>query len=235
MNKLVLLLLAALCACAKTESDSILTRGMHASFEARANDGTTTVSATLFQGEPIQLIFIELTGDDQLIAWHGNDDKVMNEVELLNVVSHHATFPNDEEGDVFEIELRRTVDGGAPMSTTTLPAKFELDPVPASASRAANLQLTWAPAGSSDRMAWKLEGDCIELASGSINGDPGSVTIAANTIRKRMPQEGTTIPDSCNARLEVTRTRAGDVDPAFGRGGSFDGVQVRTATFTTAP
>lgn len=232
MKKLVLLVLV-FGACAKTESDSILTSGMHASIAAVSDGSTTKVTTTLFQGQPLQLIFIELTGDDQLIAWHGEESKVMTETELLNVVGHHATFAAGAEGDEFEVELRRTVDDGAPSSIATLPAAFTMDPPPASASRGGDLTLTWSPGGSTDRMEWSADGDCIEPSSGTITADAGTITIAAGAIQKRMNQQQ--VPDSCIATLHVDRKREGSVDPAYGKGGTFFGIQRRTVTFTTTP
>src|SRR4051812_41614430 len=92
--------------CTTVESDNILTSGMYADLSARATgDGTTSVSATLFLGNPINLDFVDLTGGDQLRAIHNDQIKVMSETVVLNVVGHNALFQGDAEGDQFAIDF----------------------------------------------------------------------------------------------------------------------------------
>lgn len=230
--KLGFLALLPLTACTTTESDNILTRGMYASIEATADgDGTTTVSASLFLGPPSDLIFIDLVAGDQLIAHHGGQSKNMTEIIILNIVSHTATFAGDDEDAEFDIEFRRDVDPGAPSSLVTLPAPFTLGIVPPSVSRGADFGVNWT-GSSPDPMRWSANGSCIQAASGTIAGDPGSVTMPAGTFRKA---PGMNIPDSCEVTVTVTRERDGDVDRAFGEGGTATGIQTRSVTFTSTP
>jgi hypothetical protein len=44
---------------------------------------------------------------------------------------------------------------------------------------------------------------------------------------------GTTIADTCEMTLTVTRSRAGTLDPGFGKGGVIEGLQVREVMLTT--
>jgi hypothetical protein len=217
--------------CAKTDSDDILTRGMYADIKDTSDGASTTVSATLYQGPPHELVFIELTGDDQLIAKHGTQSKVMSETQVLNVVSHHATFTSGNENDAFDVEFRRIVDDGAPKSTATLPAGFTIAMPPSSVSRAGTLPIDWSPSGTADAMSWSAEGSCIETASGSINGDPGNLVIAASTLKLRMNTQET----QCNVTVRIDRRREGSVDPAFEKGGESHGVQRRSFSFTSTP
>lgn len=227
------LLVILLVGCAKTESDDILTSGIYAQISATAlGDGTTTVSATLFVGNPINFNYVELAGDDQLIASHGTEDQVMVERELFNTVAHEATLQGDAEGDAFEVAFVRTIDAGAPRSVATLPAPFMLVSRPATVSRADALTVTWSPIGTSDAMSWRVEGDCIEREEGPITGDPGTVTIPANTIK---PRAGQGTPTECAMTLSIARTRAGTLDPAYGKGGIISGTQRRLASITTTP
>lgn len=229
----LLALCVATAACTTTESDNILTRGMYASIEARAEgNGSTTVSTSLFLGPPSDLIFIDLVAGDQLIAHHGDEFKTMTEIIFLNIVSHTATFQGDLEDEEFEIEFRRRIDPGAPSSIVTLPAPFTLGNVPASASRNADFGVNWTGAGATvDPMRWSASGSCIESAAGAIPGDPGSVTMPAGTFRKL---SGQNVPDSCQVTVTITRERAGDVDRAF-EDGTATGVQRRSVTFTSTP
>jgi len=222
-------------ACQTTESDSVLTSGMYAQISATATGtGETTVSATLYLGDPSKLNFIDLEGDDQLIAHHESQSKVMSESILLNIVSHTATFPADNEGDTFEVEFQRDVDAGAPSTLVSLPAPFTLGTVPPNVSRAAAFGVNWTGPSLTpgDRMRWSAEGQCIELAGGAITGDPGSVTVPANTFKKKA---GDNVPDSCQVKVTVTRERDGDLDRAYGKGGTALGFQARSVTYTSTP
>jgi len=220
--------------CKTTESDDILTHGMYASISATADGtGSTTVSTSLFLGPPSDLIFVDLVGGDQLIAHNRDQAKVMTEQIVLNIVSHTATFSGDAKDERFEVEFRRRVDPGAPSSVVTLPAPFTIGTVPASASRAAAFGVNWTgDGGTTDKMRWSMDGSCIQTASGTITGDPGSVTMPAGTIQKA---PGTNVADSCQVRLTVVRERSGSVDPAFGEGGTATGTQTRSVLFTSTP
>jgi hypothetical protein len=227
------LMFATATACTTTESDNILTRGMYASMSATADGtGSTVVSASLYLGPPSDLVFIDLVAGDQLIAHHGSQGKVMSELILLNIVTHSATFPVDQADARFDVEFRRDVDPGAPSSTATLPAPFTLGTVPASVSRGAAFGVNWTGTASADPMRWSADGSCIEVAGGPIAGDPGSVTMPAGTFRKRA---GTNVADSCEVKVTITRERDGDLDRAFGEGGTIKGIQTRSVTFTSTP
>ena len=227
-----LALLALLVGCAKTASTDLLTHGMYAGITARATGtGTTTVTATLYVGDPINLNFVELTGDDQLVASHAGQDKVMNQVELLNIVSHQAVFQGDTAGGEYLVDFQRTVDPGAPNSVATLPPAFTLAAPPATTSRAAGLTLTWSPA-TSDTMSWSALGDCIDPASGSITPGTATLTIPGGTFKKKVGQQ---IADNCAVKLDVTRSTVGTLDPHYGKGGSVSGEQLREIGFTSTP
>jgi hypothetical protein len=232
MTKLCLLALLA-SGCAKIESSDLLTTGIYADLAARSTGmGTTAIYATLYVGSPSNLNFVELTGDDQLIASYGGQRTAMTQTELLNIVSHVAQLPTDADGAAFDIALERTVDAGAPMSHVTLPAKFTVAPAPATASRAAALTLSWSSSASADAMAWKATGACIGDAQGAITGDPGTVTIPAGAFVKRAGQN---IADTCTVSITVTRSRPGVLDPHYGKGGVVVGSQERTVMAMSTP
>lgn len=228
-----LILITALAGCSTTDSSDVLTSGIYAGITASApGNGSTQVSATLYLGNPINLNFVELTGDDKLVASHDGQEKVMLETEILNIVSHSVSFDTDNEGDEFSVAFDRTVDDGAPDSSVTLPAPFDITP-PASTSwsRQTAVSVDWSPV-STDAIRWEARGDCIEIASGTLDDDAGTLTIAANQIQKRMADG---VADTCPMTLTITRVRQGDLDPGYGKGGSIEGWQVRTLDLTTAP
>src|SRR5262245_31749331 len=125
---LTLSLTLTLGACEKHDSDNILTSGMYASMIVSAEgNGQTRVAATLFLGNPISLDFIELQGDDQLLAVSESVVKEMIETDILNIVSYSATFDGEAEGVEYSVQFFRTVDEGAPLSFVTLPAPFDIN------------------------------------------------------------------------------------------------------------
>lgn len=236
MTRLILLASISLSllttACTRTESEDILTSGMYAAMSATTTgNGTTTVSATLMLGNPIDLNFIDLTADDQLVALWNTQAKRMEETIILNIVAHSTTFQTGNEGDEFSVAFDRTVDGGAPNSFVALPAAFAFAAPPASASRAAPLSITYGPSGTSEAMRWRADGSCIDSAVGNLTGDPGVIELPANTFVKK--QNG--VETICPITFALERVRDGQLDPAFGKGGQILGVQSRTTTFSSTP
>jgi hypothetical protein len=235
MHKLYIVVALLGSGCSKSDSADILTSGMYASIAARADGtGQTQVSTELFIGNPLDLNFIQLTANDQLFVRHGTSDLVPMKEELLNIVSYTASFPTDAEGEQFEVVFQRTVDAGAPSSIVTLPAPFTLT-APTTGSRAAALTVTWAPSGKPDPITVTVDGSCLQSANIPVTGDPGTVTIAAGTLQKKVPAQNETVPDSCQATIHVQRSLKGTVDPHFGKGGDAAGTQNRTSMFTTSP
>ena len=223
-------LIALLAACGTTESSSLLTTGIAADMSAvTTGDGTTRVTAELFNGSPDQLIFVDLQPGDELVADVGGQSMTLAKTQLVTIISYDATFATGDQGDEFTVDFQRMVDDGAPASTVTLPAPFTIDPVAASSSRAAALTITYAPSGTSDPVGWQASGDCIEVATGAAASDSGSITIPAGMLTAN---SGST---SCMVTVSLTRERAGTLDPHFGKGGEIQGQQVRTAMTTSTP
>lgn len=228
------LVLGGLCVagCAKTESADLLTSGIYAAITARASgDGNTTVSATLYVDDPNQLNFVELTGDDSLIATSGAVHQEMRQSELGNIVSHTAQFTGDAEGTAYTVDLIRSVDHGAPATTMTLPAGFTIAPPPAAASRNADLQLTYAPAGTGDAMVWTIAGGCITTYEAHLTNDSGVVSIPAKLLAPIAGSEAAT----CSVAVTLSRQRAGQLDPGYGKGGTALAEQVRQVSWSSTP
>jgi hypothetical protein len=224
---LAIVILAA--GCGTTESGNLLTRGMSAIMDVKADGANTTVTAELFSGTPDQLIFVKLTDGDQLQAFRGPEMEMMIETQIATIVGYSAVFTGNDDTQPFTINFERTVDAGAPTSMATLPPAFTLDAVPPTQSRAQSLQISWSPA-SADPLAYKVEGSCIQTVQNTLPANASALIIPANAIMK---MQGTNIPDTCTATLTMTRAGSGSLDPGFGKGGSITAEQERTAQFTT--
>jgi len=221
--------LILIAACGTSESSGLLTKGISAGISVTTEgDGITHVGAELFEGNPDQLIFVDLEPGDELVADSDTDSVTLVQSQLLNIIAYDGDLDGGDEGDEITIDFQRSVDDGAPASTATLPAAFTLDPIAATVSRAADLTITYGPADSDDDMRWEAKGDCIQTATGSIPVDTGTITIAAASLLAS-PQTA-----SCAVTLTVTRERGGILDAHF-KGGTIVGQQARAAVFTSAP
>jgi hypothetical protein len=229
-------LLVLMTACTKVDSQDILTHGMDAEITAQGDAfGNTTVTTTLYLGDPINLNFVELTAGDELIATNGSTMKTLQETSILNITSYTAQFSTNAADEEFEVSFQRTVDAGAPSSTVTLPDPFDIEPYTNPVSRAADMTIAWtAPA--TDKLEWSISGSCIDAAGAALQADTGGALLPAGTVKKRMSTgPNDVVPDSCDATLQLTRSRDGDLDPGYGKGGSITGTQVRSTMFTTTP
>jgi hypothetical protein len=217
--------------CAQTPSDDLLTHGITADITAQADgDGSTTVGATFYVGNPDDLNFVQIDGSDQLFGIFSGTKQAMAPTQLGNIVSYTTVFADDSEGDQFTVDLQRGVDVSAPSSVATLPTPFTLAEPPTMASRAADLTLTWTSADSPDAIAWTASGSCIDDASGTVSDGASSLTIAANTFI----QAGSAAPTSCTITIALDRQEPGTLDPAYG-GGSVVGVWAQSVELTSNP
>ena len=225
-----LLLIVLLTACGTSESGSLLTTGISAEMTAvTTGNGSTRVTAELFEGNPGQLIFVDLQAGDSLVADVNGQSMTLAKAQVLTIIDYEAVFPTGNEGDEFKVDFQRTVDSGAPASIVALPAAFTLDPVAMSYTRTSPITMTYGPSGTSDTMGWQASGPCIQVVTGALPSDSGTITIPANML---MATAGAT---SCTVTLSVTRDRKGTLDAHFGKGGSIIGEQVRTTTITSTP
>lgn len=231
MKSFSIITLAVVAACGTSESSGLLTKGISADMSAiTSGNGTTTVTAELFEGNPDQLIFVDLEPGDQLVASAGGDSATLVKAQLVTIISYTAGLPTGNEGDEITIDFQREVDAGAPSSVAVIPAPFTVDPVVASSSRATAMTLTYSPADTGDDMRWDATGDCIQTGTGAAGDDTGSITIPASGL---VTASGQTTA-SCTVTLSITRVRAGTVDAHF-KGGNISGEQTRTVTFTSTP
>lgn len=224
----------ALAGCSKTSSTDIKTSGMYLDFTATADGaGSTDVSASVRVGG-MSLTFVELEGGDTLTATSGADTKTLSKVSLFNVVSYNGTFTGDQEDKDFTVALSRPSDTPALNSSVTLPAPLTITgPAAGTSYSRANgvITVTWGNSGKSEPLSVSLDGNCIDPVSRTPTGDPGTVTFNAGEVKGKKDHE----TETCDVTVNVRRTRAGTVDPAFGKGGSVKGVQSRRLSIKSTP
>lgn len=222
--------------CEDVDSKNIKTDGMYAAFSATARgNGETEVRASLRVGGD-NGTYVELSPGDALFAifgQSGTEEALDDHDSALNAHTYSHDFSGIEGNTPVTISFERENDEPAPASITTLPTPFSISgPLPmAEVSRAADLVVTWTPTGGADDISVTVDGDCFFIESQSPNSDTGSVTFQAGTLEAFNNRE----TETCDGTIVVQRTRGGNVDPAFGEGGHFDGIQERTVTFRSTP
>jgi hypothetical protein len=236
MRRFVALLPAlALVACESVESEAIRTDAMYADISVQADgSGSATVGATLRVGGVTSNTFVELAGGDQLSAKAGEDSAVLSEQTFWEMHSYSADLPLDAQDTEYIITFDRTIDDSAPASSVTMPAPFDISGPDAGAtfSRADDaITITWDAAEGGDDMIVEVDSDCTVHETFAVQGDPGTFTIEPGDLTAWDSMADST----CSAEISIQRRRAGELDPAYGEGGTIRAIQHRVIEVRIAP
>lgn len=231
MRSLIALVLIAsvpgLVACTEdVNSNDIKTHGMYAGIRAVAHgDGTADVTVDLRVGGNSGTV-VDLVAGDQLVATSNGTSTVL----AHKGNDYQARIPSVVGGTEIQVAFERGQDDvSAPNSLVVLPEDYNITAptADASVSRATEVAVSWSPT-SSDGMSWDVDGDCIFADSGNLSGGASSVAV-------KLDPTTTDQNNSCTVTFCLNRTRAGQVDSAFGEGGKFEAVQRRCVKFTSTP
>lgn len=223
-----------LAGCESVKSGDVATSSIWADFSATSEGEGTRAQAVLRVGGETSNTYVELEDGDTLSATVGAETTDLTLISLGELKVYVADFAADEADTPVSFAFTRAVDDGAPSSTTSIPAPFEVTaPAPDTAfSRTQDaIPVTWEPSGSTDTMLLRLRSDCILDAEVSVDGDPGAYTFEAGSLEPIESQEG----NACEAELLVERRRYGDLDPAFTTGGSVYAAHARTVSLRLDP
>lgn len=231
----------ALVACTNIDSDDLDTDAMQPTIQVRSTDGAdgSSVSVVLHVGDS-PTTFVELQGDDSLTASAGEETVTLEGSELLGVVQYTGNLDTKTAGAVVTIAFTRTEEGkaSAPDSNVTLTEGLALTAPAggATASRAADLAIAWDSAASDDQVRVGWSGSCVVEGSRDVTAGQNTLTLEGGSIAKREQGENEEdpVPDDCDVTLTVSRSRSGDIDPAFG-GGSISHTFTDSVTFASEP
>jgi hypothetical protein len=229
--KAALAIAALASGCTLTDSNLVATADLHADLQIVATGaGGSTASAWLFSHRagdpPLDLESIRLVDGDTISVTSNGRSIAMEQSSLVVEYRYDATFETAAADQRYELALARTGDASAPHSTVTLPAPFTPS-VPTAAARSAPLAITWSPSGSSDPIAIHITG-CASAELGPL-ADTGSVTVPVGALVAESSDA------TCDLAIDVTRTRTGTLDRAYGQGGSIVAIQQRSLTLTSTP
>jgi hypothetical protein len=228
--------------CQKVNSTDVRTSGVYAEFVVTAQSTREAkVDATLWVGGALSNTYLALTGPDHLIAYVGSDAYPMQ--GHADLVQHYsALIPYPAADTELRVAFERGAnDVSAPGSTVIVPGLFALAPLTRNQYSRANdtIEIDWAPFDPTQVVSWSVYGACVQALGEASAVDDGRVAIPAGTLKKP-PNPGPDEehhpipPDQCTATASVTKSRNGQVDPAF-TGGTFTASQERSLTFTSAP
>lgn len=230
-------LVLATAGCQEVGSGAVMTSSMYADFSV-TSDGTGVghASARLRIGSMLSSTLVELQPGDTLTASSGGVSKMMERTpEDLGGFSYTAAFPGDAPATPFAIAFTRQSDVSAPSSQTMLPSQVtHVTPLSGTTiSRKQAFMVTWdaLTSGNPDMIDVSLRGTCINGLASTNQLDSGQITIGANQVQAA-PADPLA---SCSVQLTVARKRKGTVDPAYGAGGAFYGIQQTTVTLTSTP
>lgn len=240
----LLLGVVVLVACTVEDSESLLTSGITAYMEVIAEgDGNTDVRAWLTAGNKLSAPRVELSGDDQLIAWGQNGSRHLRPSQSLLGPEYSATLEGDSLNTEFAVSFERSVDSST-HSTTTLPDEFEIT-FPEAGSRQSGdiIQLRWETSGAG-RLRLSLELAChvgtsyhyYNYSYRSVKDD-GAYQVSLEDI-VFAEEEDAVDPyafDSCEVTATLDSRKKGQLDTRFGPGGYIQGIQRRVREFTFVP
>jgi hypothetical protein len=220
--------LACLLAGCSTKSASFFaTSQMNCDASATSTDGATTSVRVSFTDQTL-LQFLQLTASDHLQVTVGSETHVLDEVSVLGAVDYQATFSQAPANVPFLISLSRTSDLSAPATVIELPEAMTLS-AGSTHARSQDATFTWTGAASSDSTTIDISGGCVQGYSTAVPSGATQFTLPAGSLTKSSGGS-----DSCQATIVLTRARGGTLDSHY-RGGSAQGVQSRSANFTTTP
>lgn len=226
------LLVALALGCEDVSSSEVRTSGIWAGLSVDADGrGGSIARAALKVGGELSNTYVELDADDALTATLAADTVPMVEESLGTVHHYVATFATDPVGEPFTIAFERTIDESAPSSGVALPPAFDLaSPVVTFSRLAEDLTVSWSPP-SAEPIRVEINGGCIQFWGVDLASDGGSTVVPAGTLAPA----NDVAPEACDLDVIVTRTLAGEVDPAYGEGGRAEGRQVRSYHVSSTP
>lgn len=233
-HALPLVLLGALGCTEPIKSDEVATSEMVAALDVTC-DGNTSVATALFTyGSGFPVTYVQLTPEDTLTVSAAELSKEMGELVIDDLISYVASFDLIDADTAFTVSLERTLDGGAPASTVTLPPPFTLTSPTDELSFSRGTQdllVSWEGEGNAeDALTLVIDGDCIESYEELLDADDGEATIPAGTLISVAGSE----TETCDVTVWLKRQRSGELDPGYA-GGSITAKQYRTVEVASAP
>jgi hypothetical protein len=228
--------------CTPVNSSRLETSSLYAEFRAGLGADGVGITAELQTGSGVSDADVRLSASDRFVAYVGEQSFPMKEDTCDRCVPgqvppHVALLPASAATAQIRIALERGDGVSAPQSFVRLPASHDIvsPPAgmfsaasPASRARTRNITVTWAPTAADDTVDVNVAGCesnfANHLAAGStqFSFDLGRLTPAVAT-------------EMCDVYFQVTLSREGIVDPAYGKGGRFIAARERDAVVTTGP
>ncbi|MEW5847412.1 MAG: hypothetical protein AB2A00_01315 [Myxococcota bacterium] len=233
---LKLVLVPAWVACQPVPSAEVDLAELSADIRAVSNGVATRAEVVLRQGDLDSPRYVELTNDDAMLVAAAEAQPRRMSPQLEGPRAWYSSEHNQTTlGSQFVFSLTRKDKSGAPRSTCTLPDVFDLlapaaDVVVRRGSEP--IAVSWRPAGTSgNQVLVTAEGECFVPYAKWLETDSGSWVISSGSLTGSATQNAR----SCDATITVSRRTAGELDPAFGKGGRIHAAQERQVRIRVEP
>ncbi len=224
--------LLAVTGCSTIQSSDLKTSGMQADFTVVSDGSTATeVRASLLANTTT---YVDLAAGDKLRFFAGTREASSQvKTNIAGIITYSSTFSGVSAGQDFRVAFERANDKSAPSSTVTLPPAAEITDPPANVSttRSSDLTIRWNAGDGGDRIMIEADGSCIFSKKIEDLPNTGSYVLPAGSLEST----GGNNPTSCTVNVEVSRVRRGTVDAAYGKGGTFNALQTRKVSISSAP
>ncbi len=235
--------LALLSGCGNdsTGSDNIESSDFYTSMHATSKDANSTDVTIYFNaGTGWGADSIQLSGGDNLyVSSNGQTKEPWYDMFFAG---YHASFDFNGSGSEFVVSLYRNGHDDMPESKVQLPNQFDIT-APDSGlvfTAADDLTVTWGPVEADQPVKVHLSVYCVSDDEEDIDGrewitesetmetDQGIFVFSiADILADVTGYKDIDTSQHCTGHVEVSKTRYGTVDPNYGKGGSFYGVQER--------
>lgn len=229
MHKIVLVpLLVLASACSKSSSTSVDTSEIYLNADITGNSSNSvSCSASLHVGG-LTGTYIELSGSDAIYCSDGTTEKEMDaNTSVIGSVTYSASGLAYSTTATYTVRLRHS--GSDYSATAQLPTALAITAPTAGATQTKNtaMTVTWT-AATSDRIRL-----VVDYASGTSSGsfelplesDDGTAQFAASST-------AISITGNVASTLTGTRTISGSAMPSGIKGGTIEGHQEKSVTFT---
>jgi hypothetical protein len=183
----------------------------------------------------LESTYVRLSDGDRLFAAVDGDTRELREQFVIGLGTYQyvTEFEHAPAGQRLIVSLDRIDREEAPRSRVTLPEPFDVVLADETFTMQAGVTLRWSGAPDRGEVGVSLASACVELVDApTAPASAGQLRIPPTRLRY---VTGADPAQSCPVSFTLRLAVAGQVDPAFGRGGSITATQVRDAAMTIGP
>lgn len=218
-----------------TDSDNIASKGVWSRMTAQSDGKNTEVTVELNVENDVGTN-IQLANNESLIAQLGQQQKELNESNVLANVSYSTNFATSQDGSVATVTFNRD-DGSVLTSTATIPDSFTINQPLENQSAGKNdrVNVDWTTTSGETNIDIRLTATCTFKSSGlprtitqdfNSVGDTGAYSINLSNISGLQSADLDQTKD-CSSTVTLWRKMKGKADSKLAAGSLATGIQKR--------